>query len=77
VPTKARYKRAVRRTYVVFGRRAGECSLWQRRYLEHTIRDERDMENHMAYIRGNPVRHGYVKQFEDWEHSSFYKNADK
>jgi putative transposase len=58
------------------GRRTGERRLWQRRFWEHAIRDERDMENHMAYIRGNPVRHGYVKQIEDWEHSSFYKNAN-
>jgi REP element-mobilizing transposase RayT len=54
------------------GKRKGERSIWQRRFWEHAIRDERDLENHFAYIRGNPVRHGLVKHIEDWPHSSFY-----
>ncbi len=54
------------------GRRSRERSVWQRRFWEHTIRDERDLENHMLYIRGNPIRHGLVKDFEDWPYSSFY-----
>jgi putative transposase len=56
------------------GRRSRERGVWQRRFWEHAIRDERDLENHMIYIRGNPVRHGLVKDLEDWQHSSFYQN---
>ncbi|WP_284358751.1 REP-associated tyrosine transposase [Candidatus Phycosocius spiralis] len=54
------------------GQRKGERGLWQRRFWEHAIRDERDLENHYAYIRANPVRHGLVKSIEDWPYSSFY-----
>jgi putative transposase len=53
------------------GQRKGERSLWQRRFWEHTIRDERDLENHYIYIRGNPVRHGLASSIEDWPFSSF------
>jgi putative transposase len=56
------------------GRRSRERGVWQRRFWEHAIRDERDLENHFIYICGNPVRHGFVKDFEDWPHSSFYQN---
>jgi putative transposase len=54
------------------GRRSRERGMWQRGFWEHTIRDERDLENHFAYIRGNPVRHGLVTDIEAWPHSSFY-----
>jgi putative transposase len=47
----------------------------QRRFWEHAIRDERDLENHFAYIRGNPFRHGFVRNLEDWPHSSFHQNT--
>jgi len=43
----------------------GEYNLWQRRYWEHTIRDERDFENHVNYIHYNPVKHGYVKRVKE------------
>jgi putative transposase len=66
--TKAMSKQIV----IASGARKGEKRLWQRRFWEHAIRDERDLENHFTYIRGNPVRHGLVKQIEDWPHSSFY-----
>ena len=49
----------------------GEYNLWQRRYWEHTIRDEQDYENHINYIHYNPVKHGLVKRAQDWPHSSF------
>jgi putative transposase len=38
----------------------GECGIWQRRYWEHTIRDERDYQNRVDYIHYNPVKHGYA-----------------
>jgi putative transposase len=57
------------------GNRKGERGVWQRRFWEHAIRDKRDLSNHFAYIRGNPVRHGLVKNIEDWPHSSFYNGG--
>ena len=49
----------------------GERGIWQRRYWEHKIRDERSLQSHMDYIHYNPVRHGWVKRPADWPHSSF------
>jgi len=53
----------------------GESPFWQRRYWEHTIRDEHDLENHINYIHMNPVKHGYVDHPFDWEFSSINKQG--
>jgi putative transposase len=50
----------------------GERGIWQRRYWEHLIRDERDFEQHADYIHWNPVKHGWVKRVADWPYSSFH-----
>jgi putative transposase len=49
-----------------------EKGLWQRRYWEHAIRDEADLERHVNYIHFNPVKHGFVGRVRDWPHSSFH-----
>lgn len=46
-------------------------SLWQKRFWDHVIRDEIDLENHLHYIHFNPVKHGYVKDPAEWNDSSF------
>jgi putative transposase len=51
----------------------GDLALWQRRFWEHTIRDERDFARHVDYIHFNPVKHGLVKRVRDWPHSSFHR----
>jgi len=51
----------------------GESALWQRRFWEHTIRDDRDFERHVDYIHFNPVKHGLVARVCDWPHSSFHR----
>jgi putative transposase len=51
----------------------GERGIWQRRYWEHAIRDERDLRNHVDYIHYNPVKHGHVVRVRDWPHSSFHR----
>ncbi|MGA2496205.1 MAG: transposase [Tepidisphaeraceae bacterium] len=51
--------------------RHGESEVWQRRFWEHTIRDERDFENHLHYVHYNPVKHGYAACPHAWEASSF------
>src|SRR3990170_4296609 len=38
--------------------RRQEQALWQHRYWEHMLRDERDFERHVEYIHYNPVKHG-------------------
>ena len=51
----------------------GEYQVWQRRFWEHTIRNETDFERHADYIHYNPVKHGLVSQVVDWRHSSFHR----
>lgn len=54
-----------------------EKGLWQRRYWEHVIRDERDMERHINYIHFNPVKHGLTTRVADWPHSSFHRYVER
>lgn len=54
-------------------RKHRESTLWQRRFWEHQIRDDRDYQTHMDYVHFNPVRHGYVGRVTDWPHSSFHR----
>jgi putative transposase len=42
-------------------KRRGEAAIWQRRFWEHTIRDEADLNKHRDYIHYNPVKHGLVQ----------------
>ena len=51
----------------------GERGIWQRRFWEHLIRDDIDLQRHLDYIHYNPVKHGYVKCAIDWPYSSFHK----
>ena len=50
----------------------GEQAVWQRRFWEHQIRDEKDFARHVEYIHYNPVKHGLVKSPHDWAYSSFH-----
>lgn len=52
-------------------RSRGEQPVWQRRFWEHAIRDERDFAVHLDYIHYNPVKHGLASAARDWPHSSF------
>jgi putative transposase len=54
----------------------GERGIWQQRYWEHTIRDDRDYAAHMDYIHFNPVKHGYAENSIDWPFSSFRRCVD-
>jgi putative transposase len=70
------------RSYLTFGgkeqrspsrithRRRG---VWQRKFWEHTIKDQNDFNRHMDYIHYNPVKHGLVRCPHAWQHSSFSK----
>ena len=57
----------------VVGRRRGERGIWQRRFWEHTIRDEADYAAHIDYVHVNPLKHGLVTRLQDWPYSSFHR----
>ena len=50
-----------------------EGTIWQRRFWEHTIRDQEDMIRHIDYIHFNPVKHGLVQSVAEWPWSSFHR----
>lgn len=54
-----------------------ERGIWQRRFWEHAIRDERDFAAHVDYIHFNPVKHGYAMQAADWPYSSFKRFVER
>lgn len=53
--------------------RRRERGIWQHRYWEHLIRDERDLENHVNYVHINPVNRGYAQRASEWPHSSIHR----
>ncbi len=52
-----------------------ERGIWQRRYWEHKIRDDEDLNRHLNYVHYNPVKHGLVEWPEQWPWSTFHKYA--
>ena len=50
-----------------------ERGIWQRRFWEHMIVDERDLQVHVDYIHFNPVKHGYVARAADWPYTSLHR----
>jgi putative transposase len=50
---------------------------WQKRFWDHVIRDDRDLENHLHYIHFNPVKHGYVNDPRAWQYSSYVEWEQK
>lgn len=74
---KARFSRAMPHA----DRRASherrrEHGVWQRRFWEHHIRDERDYQAHIRYCWMNPVKHGLVERPEDWPYSSYHRDGE-
>ncbi|MCI5136960.1 MAG: transposase [Candidatus Electrothrix sp. AR1] len=55
----------------------GERGIWQRRFWEHLIRDERDYTTHLDYIHYNPVKHGYVRSAAQWPYSTFHRYVEQ
>lgn len=54
-----------------------ESSVWQRRFFDHVIRDERDYALRIDYVHYNPVKHGYVRCPKDWPYSSFERWVER
>ena len=53
--------------------RRREKGIWQRRFWEHQLRNETDLNRHIDYIHHNPVKHGLVARVADWPYSSFHR----
>jgi putative transposase len=53
--------------------RRGEYSLWQKRFWEHTIRDDKDFERCANYVHFNPVKHRLVLTPGEWPFSSLHR----
>ncbi|MBB1371149.1 REP-associated tyrosine transposase [Pseudoalteromonas sp. SR45-4] len=54
-------------------KRKNERGVWQRRFWEHTIRDDNDYWHHVNYVHFNPMKHGLVIRVADWPYSSFHR----
>ncbi len=55
----------------------GERGIWQRRYWEHLVRNEQDMERCVDYVHINPVKHGHAARAADWPYSTFHRYVAK
>ena len=45
----------------------GERGIWQRRFREHTVRNEVD------YLHWSPMKPGMIQRIVDWPYSSFHR----
>jgi putative transposase len=52
-----------------------EQSIWQRRFWEHQIQNDRDFIHHFDYVHYNPVKHNLVRSTKDWQFSSFHHHV--
>lgn len=50
--------------------------IWQDKFWEHTIRDEKDLQRHFDYIHYNPVKHNLTESFDAWTWSSYRQYYD-
>jgi putative transposase len=51
-------------------RRGQKAPIWQSGFHEQTVRDARDYESKVEYIRMNPVHRHLVERPEDWPYGS-------
>lgn len=68
-----RGKQALPQNVSISRRKRRESDVWQRRFWEHTIRDQADWSNHLDYVHYNPVKHGLVSCPHLWQYSSFHR----
>ena len=75
---KSHFVRNLKKQGVLINMRADEFALvWQRRYWEHTIKNEDDLRRCVDYCYINPVKHGLVKAVADWPYSSFHRDVKR
>jgi putative transposase len=71
---KSLFTRSLAAAGAIFpGDDGGAYRLWQRRFWEHTIRDDGDFARHVDYIHINPLKHRLVTRVIDWPYSSFHR----
>lgn len=63
--------------FLLVARKYLSGGIWQRRYWEHLIRDDKDFEQHVNYFHFNAVKHGYVSSPLDWPYSSIHRYIRK
>jgi putative transposase len=51
----------------------GTVNLWQTRFWEHRIRDDKDLQIHVDYIHYNPVKNGYIQKPVEWPYSTIHR----
>lgn len=54
-------------------RRRGNRGVLQKRFFEHQVQSEEELERICDYIHYNPVKHGYVDAPIKWPYSSFHR----
>jgi len=76
---KATFSRSIAKTETRSQSRVNkaERGIWQRRFWEHAIRDEKDFQQHVDYIHYNPVKHALVNQVVQWPFSTFHKYVNE
>lgn len=50
--------------------------IWHRRFWHYQIRDQIDLERHIGYIHGNPVKHEIVSHPDKWRYSTWHRFRD-
>ena len=70
---KARFTRLCRGGSAAPAASARRAAIWQQRFWEHLLRDDRDFERHVDYIHFNPVKHGHAARAIDWPYSSIHR----
>jgi len=58
-------------------RQQGRRGVWQPRYWEHRIRDEREYVQYRDYIHMNPVKHGHTRTPEEWPWSTVHAHLQR
>jgi len=53
--------------------RRGSRGVWQKRFYEHQVDSEEELERECDYIHYNPVKHGYVSAPAEWPYSTFHR----
>ncbi len=69
-PLEVIMKRLKGRSAVLANRALGRSGqFWQRESYDHYVRSERELNNILRYILDNPVKAGWVEQWEDWPYT--------
>jgi len=54
-----------------------EGRIWQHRFWNHVITNQKDLNNHIDYIHYNPVKHGHTMDSFKYAHSSLHEYYSK